>query len=190
MREEVPEYDEVQRRIVDCVVLEGAAARVLAPRALDLGIGTGESAARFLEKHPGAQVMGVDASESMLSIARSRLPISTQLYHQDLAAALPDERFDAIISAFAIHHLDPAGKQDLFARVHARLSAGGCFVFGDVVIPRDGTVPRVPIDPEVDLPDTVEDQIEWLRASGFAAKVVWTQRDLAVLAGTKSASAS
>jgi len=33
----------------------------------------------------------------------------------------------------------------------------------------------------VDLPDSAADQLAWLREAGFAAEVVWSHRDLAVI---------
>jgi tRNA (cmo5U34)-methyltransferase len=40
---------------------------------LDLGTGTGETAARVLAAHPRAHVVGVDSSEAMLEVARRSL---------------------------------------------------------------------------------------------------------------------
>jgi SAM-dependent methyltransferase len=45
--------------------------------------------------------------------------------------------FDLVVSASAVHHLDGAGKADLFARIAARLRSGARFVLGDVVVPDD-----------------------------------------------------
>jgi SAM-dependent methyltransferase len=50
---------------------------------------------------------------------------------------LPEGTFDLVVAALAVHHLDGAGKADLFARVAARLRPGGRFVLGDVVVRED-----------------------------------------------------
>ena len=42
-----------------------------------------------------------------------------------LEDALPEGTFDLVVSALAVHHLDGAGKADLFVRVTARLRPGG-----------------------------------------------------------------
>ena len=75
----------------------------------------------------------------------------------DLAAAdlrvsrlqdpLPEGNFDLVVSALALHHLDGAGKADLFARVAALLRPGGRFVLGDVVVPEDPADAWLPEQP-------------------------------------------
>ena len=54
-----------------------------------------------------------------------------------LEDALPVGNIDLVVSALAVHHLDGAGKADLFARIPARRRSGGRFVLGDVVVPDD-----------------------------------------------------
>ena len=61
-----------------------------------------------------------------------------------------------------MHHLDGAGKADLFARVADRLRPGGRFVLGDVVVPEDPADVVTPIDGVYDMPSTVADQLGWL----------------------------
>jgi tRNA (cmo5U34)-methyltransferase len=51
----------------------------------------------------------------------------------DLADPLPAGRYDAVVSALAIHHLDDAGKRDLYRRVAATLAPGGVFVNAEQV---------------------------------------------------------
>jgi tRNA (cmo5U34)-methyltransferase len=59
---------------------------------------------------------------------------------------LPEGSFDLVVSALAVHHLDGAGKADLFARVADRLRPGGRFVLGDVVVADDPADAVTPID--------------------------------------------
>src|SRR5690242_9019225 len=60
MAREVPAYDRLQDEVA-------AASRCAAARdVLDLGTGTGETARRILASHPGARLVGVDASPDML----------------------------------------------------------------------------------------------------------------------------
>jgi tRNA (cmo5U34)-methyltransferase len=77
--------------------------------------------------------------------------------------------------------LDPPGKRDLFRRIAEILRPGGCFVLGDVVVPERAEDAQIEIDWVTDLPDRADDQLEWLRAVGFDAAVVWAHRDLAVI---------
>jgi tRNA (cmo5U34)-methyltransferase len=173
MLAEVPGYDELQDAVA--AATDGIAARDV----LELGTGTGETAVRVLARHPEAHWTGIDASEAMLARAWERLPEAVLLLSR-LEDPLPAGPFDLVVSTLAVHHLDGAGKRDLFARVAGALRPGGRFVLGDVVVPRAGEVGAIEIDGEMDLPDTVADQLAWLEAAGFAAAAVDVRSDLAV----------
>ena len=80
---------------------------------------------------------------------------------------LPEGNFDLVVSALAVHHLDGAGKADLFARVAHRLRPGGRFVLGDVVVPGHLVDVVTPIDGVYDQPSTIDDQVRWLSAAGL-----------------------
>ena len=173
MADEIPGYGELQEAVV------AATAGVRATRVLELGTGTGETALRVRAEHPAASWLGIDASEAMLARARERLP-DADLRLQRLEDELPAGPFDLVVSALAVHHLDGAGKQGLFSRVARVLSAGGHFVLGDVVVPSAGQKGPIYIDWEMDLPDSVEDQLAWLREAGFEAEASSVRVDLAV----------
>jgi tRNA (cmo5U34)-methyltransferase len=98
-----------------------------------------------------------------------------------LEEALPSGPFDLVVSVLAVHHLDGAGKADLFRRVAAVLDRGGRFVLGDVVVPSDPADVVTPIDGVYDRPSTVAEQVRWLGEAGFSPRVVWSHRDLAVI---------
>jgi tRNA (cmo5U34)-methyltransferase len=119
----------------------------------------------------------------MLGRARERLP-DADLRLQRLEDELPSGPFDLVLSALAVHHLDGAGKRELFARVAGVLKPGGCFVLGDVVVPADGQTGPIEIDWVMDLPDSVEDQLDWLGDAGFEAEATSVRVDLAVLRAT------
>jgi tRNA (cmo5U34)-methyltransferase len=151
-------------------------------RLLELGTGTGETARRVLARHPGASLVGIDASADMLAAAA--LP-GADLRQQRLQDPLPPGPFDLAFSALAVHHLDGPAKADLFARVAAVLEPGGRFVLADVVVPDDPADAITPLSPDHDLPSRTEDQLAWLRDAGFDASVVWTERDLAVIVAVR-----
>jgi tRNA (cmo5U34)-methyltransferase len=177
MNEEVPDYERLQD--------ETAAATGAGPaRLLELGTGTGETARRVLTIHPGAVLVGLDASREMLDQARLVLPADrVELRQRRLEDPLPGGPFDTVFSALAVHHLDSPGKADLFRRVAAVLSPRGRFVLGDVVVPEDPSDVVTPIDGEYDKPSTVADQLRWLEEAGLRASLAWGHRDLAVLVG-------
>jgi tRNA (cmo5U34)-methyltransferase len=176
MRAEVPDYERLQEELV------GATQGLDARSILELGTGTGETAARVLAAHPRAHLVGIDSSKPMLDVARDALDTArVTLNLGRLEDALPAGPFDLCISALAVHHLDGPGKADLFRRLNAVLSPGGTLVLADVVVPDDPADAVTPLSPDYDLPSTVADQLAWLDAAGFEAVVTWRHRDLAVL---------
>jgi tRNA (cmo5U34)-methyltransferase len=176
IRSELGRYDEIQDAVA------GATAGIVPERILDLGAGTGETARRALALHGRAHLVGIDMSRSMLDVARDTLPRDrVDLRVGRLEDPLPSGPFELVVSALAIHHLPADGKRDLFARIATALSPGGLFVLGDVVVPDRAEDAVAPLTPEFDLPDRVDDQLEWLLEAGFAARVVWSWKDLAVV---------
>jgi len=173
MAEEIPGYQELQEAVV------AATAGVRAARVLELGTGTGETAMRVRANHPGADWVGIDASEPMLARARERLS-GADLRLQRLEDELPAGPFDLVVSALAVHHLDGPGKRDLFLRIARVLRPDGVFVLGDVVVPPSGQPGPIYIDWVMDTPDSVADQLAWLRAAGFEAGASAVRVDLAV----------
>jgi tRNA (cmo5U34)-methyltransferase len=182
IRVEVRGYDELQER------LARATMGVEAARVLDLGTGTGETARRVLELHPAARLTGIDSGAEMLERAREELPADRveALHVSRLEDDLPEGPFDLVVSALAVHHLDSAGKANLFRRIGDVISPGGRFVLGDVVVPERPEDAVTQLSPGFDLPDRVEDQLQWLDEAGFSPRLVWSQRDLAVVAADRA----
>jgi tRNA (cmo5U34)-methyltransferase len=176
MHEEMPAYERLQEA---AAAATGSGAR----RLLELGTGTGETACRVLARHPGATLIGIDASADMLGAAD--LP-GADLRVGRLEDRLPDGPFDLVFSALAVHHLDGPAKADLFRRVAAVLEPGGRFVLADVVVPDDPADATTPLNPGFDLPSGAEEQVAWLREAGLEARVVWSERDLAVLVSDRA----
>jgi tRNA (cmo5U34)-methyltransferase len=176
----IPGYERLQDEAV-------AATTGLSPRVvLELGVGTGVTSGRLLAAHPRARLVGLDASAPMLEAARAALPADrVELVLGRLQDPLPDGPFDLVVSALAVHHLDPAGKRDLFRRVADRLAPEGRFVLADVVVPRDPADARVEIEAGYDLPSSVDEQLGWLRDVGLGARVTWEEADLAVIAAAR-----
>jgi tRNA (cmo5U34)-methyltransferase len=187
MREEVPAYERLQEAVA------AATDGIEATRILELGTGTGVTLAAVLACHPGASAVGIDESAAMLEAAASTLGSEgsregrVELRVADLADPLPAGPFELVVSALAVHHLDGAGKADLFGRVAAVVGPPGRFVLGDVVVPEDPADALTPISDDYDRPSSVADQLCWLDAAGFDAAVVWSERDLAVLRADRRA---
>jgi tRNA (cmo5U34)-methyltransferase len=179
VRSEVPAYDRLQ-----AVLAEATLGRT--PRAvLDLGSGTGVTAAHVLRVHPGASLVGIDASDEMLVHARRLLPGASFVVGR-LEDPLPRGPFDLVVSALAIHHLDDAAKADLFRRVWSALVPGGRFVMLDVVVPVGPVARPVPIEAGIDLPSPAVDLLRWLQEAGFDPVVAADEGDLVVIAAERT----
>jgi tRNA threonylcarbamoyl adenosine modification protein (Sua5/YciO/YrdC/YwlC family) len=181
IRSDVPAYDAFQDAV------SAASGALDARRILDLGTGTGETARRVLARHPSAWLVGVDENEGMLAVAGSQLPAErVELRTGRIEEPLPQGSFDLVTTALCVHHLDGAGKADLFRRVHAALVPGGLFVLGDVVAPVDPADATTPLTPGYDRPSPLADQLDWLREAGFTPSVAWEHGDLAVVAARRN----
>jgi ubiquinone/menaquinone biosynthesis C-methylase UbiE len=118
-------YDEV---LATAVRTAGARPSL---RVLELGIGTGNLAERFVAV--GCQLWGLDFSTVMLAQARERLP-HTHLAQADLLAAWP--LFDRIVAAYVLHEFDLADKIRLLQRAARHfLGPGGFLVVADIAFP-------------------------------------------------------
>jgi tRNA threonylcarbamoyl adenosine modification protein (Sua5/YciO/YrdC/YwlC family) len=175
IRDDIPVYDAFQDELADA---GGTGAR----RVLELGTGTGETARRLLDRHPGGRLVGVDESEGMLAAAARALPCErVDLQVARIEDPLPAGTFDLVASALCVHHLRGPGKRDLFTRVRAALAPGGRFVLGDVIVPEDPADAVIALSPGFDHPSSPADQLAWLAEAGFEARVTWRHRDLAVV---------
>jgi tRNA (cmo5U34)-methyltransferase len=169
MFDEIPGYEELQAAV--------AAAAPPSHTVLELGIGTGETALRILERNPGARWTAIDSSEAMLARARERLPDTAELRVARLEDPLPEGPFDLVVSALAVHHLDADGKRDLFKRV-AQVS--DTFVLGDIVTPERPEDAVIYMDGVYDIPSSVPEHLAWLDDAGFDATATQVRPDIAV----------
>jgi len=142
--------------------------------------------------------VGLDFSELMLDEARRRFASEDriELVAHDLAEQLPSfARFDAVVSSFAIHHLEHERKRSLYGEVFDLLKPGGIFAnFEHVASPTIRlhmaffAAIEEPIeneDPSDRLFD-VETQLRWLRELGFDdVDCYWKWREMALLIGVK-----
>ncbi len=101
---------------------------------LDLGCGTGDPIARWF-KAEGFDVTGVDFSEAMLAIARTRWP-DGDWRHGDMRDFELDQTFDGIIAWNSFFHLTADEQTDCIARMSRHLRPGGMLML--TVGPRAG----------------------------------------------------
>ena len=96
---------------------------------LDLGCGTGRPFAEEILAR-GHRVTGVDQSEALLAIARTRYrdrPAATWIA-STIESFESARTFDAVVCWDAIFHIDRAWHERLFARFAALLRPGGRFM--------------------------------------------------------------
>lgn len=160
---ELPLYDELQREAIEAIPFE--------PRTvLELGVGTGETTRRLLERFPDAQVTGLDSTPAMVYHARE-LGIDVRLARME--DPLPDGPWDLVIAVLSVHHLDADAKRDLFRRVREEARS---LVLGDVVEVAEQTVE---LEEGVDMPSRADDQALWC-----GGEIVWERGDFAVIRAT------
>jgi trans-aconitate 2-methyltransferase len=93
-------------------------------RILDLGCGTGHLTAQLAER--GVEVVGLDASPSMVASARQNFP-RLKFMLGDAQSAIFDQPFDAVFSNAALHWMKDA--PGVIASVARALKPRGRFVF-------------------------------------------------------------
>jgi cyclopropane fatty-acyl-phospholipid synthase-like methyltransferase len=163
-------------------------------RVLDLGCGDGRLAALVLEARPSVvSVIAADRSDAMLEKARSRFADDDRVsvVRHDLNDQIDfGNRFDLIVSGFAIHHVGNDRKRSLFAELHRALDPSGLFANLEVVKSSTlrrhqeflAAIGRTADDPEDQLA-AIDEQLAWLSTAGFIeAECLWRWRGFALMA--------
>jgi ubiquinone/menaquinone biosynthesis C-methylase UbiE len=205
----IREYDQrIRTFIPDYEEMLAAAAASVPARArtiIDLGTGTGALAAQCLRRAPEARVLGIDADQEILRVARRRLGARASFVARSfLHTALP--RCDAVVASFALHHIRTrAAKAALYGRVRRALRRDGALVVVDCHPAADPVVARGQFDAwqrhlrraysppksaallaawaleDVYVP--LDAELDLMRRSGFRVEVIWRKGSFAVLRG-------
>ncbi|MDQ3571230.1 MAG: class I SAM-dependent methyltransferase [Actinomycetota bacterium] len=167
-------------------------------RVLDLGTGDGRLFGLLSRDRPELLGVGIEISEPMLQAARKRFPGTGRItvVEHDLDDPLPAlGRFDAVVSSFAIHHLEHERKRSLYGEVFDLLEPGGVFANLEHVASPTHRLhlaffaaigePLEHEDPSDRLLD-VGTQLGWLRELGFDdVDCYWKWLEMALLVGVK-----
>ncbi len=98
-------------------------------RVLDLGCGTGTLTVLVKQRHPDAQVIGIDGDNNVLAIARAKAAQQRAdiQFDRGMAYQLPysKDSFDRVLSSLVIHHLTTDEKQRAFSEAFRILKSGG-----------------------------------------------------------------
>ena len=187
-------------------------------RFVDLGSGPGAIAGWVLTSFPRSSAVCVDFAAGRMAVGKRYLaPFAGRFrfVHGDLNAlewtGALDAQFDAVVSAYAIHHVTDARKQALYAEIFDHLVPGGAFLHLEVVRPpnaplqalywaKDGETPvgawerrerlaapepePLPPAPAERAVPTLNEQLGWLRDAGFVSvDCYWKTYALALFGG-------
>ena len=130
----MPDREERFRVMLDMV----AATVGEAPRVLDLACGTGSITDRLLRRFPAARSTGVDLDPALLTIARGYFTgdgradfVTADLKSAHWPRALTHDRYDAIVTATALHWLHSDDLRVLYGRLAELVRPGGVFLNAD-----------------------------------------------------------
>lgn len=182
---------------------------------LDLACGSGLVEKQIIQKLPNAKFVGVDASGIMLAKARERISkdqLITISHNLDKInnLSIPLVEYQVAITSFALHEISAESKKQIFQFIYNNLTNNGFYILVDRfkidaknlkiayssywnkgVHPEwkgsltfeEYTTKMLAKD---DSPDTLEDQLRWLRDIGFKADCLQLQLDRALVFAIRS----
>jgi putative AdoMet-dependent methyltransferase len=102
-------------------------------KVLDIGFGTGVLTSKLYEN--GHQIDGIDFSGEMIAIAQPKMP-QANLIEWDISNGLPAEvlyeKYNAIVSTYALHHLTDEAKITFVQNLLSLLKDDGKIFIGDI----------------------------------------------------------
>jgi ubiquinone/menaquinone biosynthesis C-methylase UbiE len=113
--------------------LQDALAALPPARTLDVACGTG-----WMTQHLPGEIVGIDASESMLEIARKRVPAGRFLVGDALLLPFEDRSFDRLVTGHFYGHLEEPERSQFLGE--ARRVAGELVVVDSAL--HDGVEPE------------------------------------------------
>lgn len=120
-------YKAILNEIYNCVL--SASAKTV----LDIGFGTGTLTTKLYEQ--GCVIYGQDFSDRMIALAQEKMP-DARLFQGDfsngLVEPLMQQKYDAIIATYSLHHLTDSQKVNFLKSLLSLLHEGGCIYIGDV----------------------------------------------------------
>lgn len=107
--------------------------RASSKKVLDLGFGTGILTSKLYEQ--GLEIYGQDFSDRMIDLAQAKMP-NAHLFKGDFAYGLIEplqqQKYDAIIATYSLHHLTDSQKCVVLSSLIECLNDGGSIYIGDV----------------------------------------------------------
>ena len=105
--------------------------RVSSKNVLDIGFGTGTLTSKLYEH--GCMIYGQDFSDRMIELAQAKMP-NAKLFQGDFSNGLVEpllqQKYDAIIATYSLHHLTDLQKVTFLKSLLMLLNEGGCIYIG------------------------------------------------------------
>ena len=101
------------------------------PRILEIGVGTGNLAGKFLNSN--YNMIGIDQSREMLAVAKEKYPGLKVRLGKFLKIPYDNNSFDIIISTYAFHHLNEEEKHIAIKEMMRVLNNDGAIIIGDLM---------------------------------------------------------
>ncbi len=120
-------YKEVLNSIYNEVLALGC------KNVLDIGFGTGTLTKRLYDR--GLEIYGQDFSGEMIRIAQEKMPKAKFFagdFTKDLVDFLKDNKYDAVIATYSLHHLTDEEKISFIKSLLTLLNPGGKILIGDL----------------------------------------------------------
>ena len=132
-------YDAQRHFLIPCyndfytIALPLVISQKKAKRVLDIGAGTGLFSQFIYQQRPDLHFTLADISGEMLNVAKERFSglDNFEFIELDFSKSAITQKYDLIISSLAIHHLEDAEKEQLYAAVYQSLNNGGVFINAD-----------------------------------------------------------
>ncbi len=179
---------------------------------LDLGAGTGLVTALIFNVFSEAIISLIDVSGEMLEKAKERFEgkDNVQFYVMDYDTSNLKGKYNLVVSAMSIHHLEDSGKKRLFRKIYDALTPGGIFIHAELA--RGATedieeiyqeqwrkhLEQTDLNEEelnviyermsYDIPAPLDMQLSWMRSAGFFnVDCFYKYYNFVVYAGSKKA---
>lgn len=171
---------------------------------LDLGCGTGLELDYIFQEKPFLAVTGIDITGAMLNKLREKHPDKNLTLVKASYFDYPfgSERFDAAVSFQTLHHFSPAEKTGLYTKIYRALNGSGRYIECDYMVATQNEQDFFQAENKrrraahgiaegelyhYDIPCTAKNQIQMLKAAGFATvSAVWREANTTLLVAEKN----
>jgi ubiquinone/menaquinone biosynthesis C-methylase UbiE len=108
------------------------------PRIIDLGCGLGDVTAEIVKLKPDVEVLMLDFSDEMIKRSSERfrdnknITVVKQDLNQGISGITDERELDAVVSCFALHHVEFENRIKLYSDIRAILKERGLFINGDL----------------------------------------------------------